>query len=101
VSEAGIRTREAFVQTIGLHEAGGELREVYRGLKARYTVRPKVYDTPTGDAPNIMKCHSLDPEGLRLAFSMSNAVHWGPDSLAWPTREMINTVSSRANNCFY
>lgn len=92
---------QAFIRMIGIREARGALRDVYERLRAVAAVRPAIYDTPTGDVPHIIKCHSLDPEGLRLAFTMSGAVHWGPRSLPWAKRELINTVTSGANNCFY
>ena len=77
------------------------LRDVYAQMRTNMGSRPSVYSTPTGDAPNIVKSHSLEPEGLRLAFSISTAIHWSDKSLPWAKREMINTVTSRANNCFY
>ena len=88
----------------GIPEAiaeGGELAHVYAGLRAAAANRPAVYSSPTGDAPNIVRCHGLDPEGLRLAFSLSGALHWSEDALPWRLRELINTVTSRANDCFY
>jgi hypothetical protein len=90
-----------WIEMIGIAEAEGRLREVYEQMRARNSSRPAVYNTPNGDAPNIVKAHSLDPEGLRLAFGMSSAIHWGPHSLPWVKREMMNTVTSGANNCFY
>ena len=95
---------EAWVRVIGVPEAmaeGGELAHIYSMLRANATNRPAVYSSPTGDAPNIIRCHALDPEGLRLAFSLSGVIHWGEGSLPWRLREMINTVTSRANDCFY
>ena len=94
-------TKQGWIQMIGVHEATGELRDVYAQMKTNMGSRPSVYSTPTGDAPNIVKSHSLEPEGLRLAFSISTAIHWSDKSLPWAKREMINTVTSRANNCFY
>ena len=96
--------REAWVRVVGLREAmaeNGELAGVLAGLKAHAKGRPAVYDAPHGEPPNIVRCHSLDPEGLRLAFTLSAVVHWGEDALPWRLREMINTVTSRANDCFY
>ena len=100
-SENETRAREGWVQMIGVKEATGALRETYETLRARGAQRPAVYETPSGDAPNIVKCHSLDPDGLRLAFDMSAAIHWGPLALPWAKREMLNTVTSAANDCFY
>ena len=93
--------KQGWIQMLGVHEAEGELREVYAQMRTNMGSRPSVYSTPTGDAPNIVKSHSLEPEGLRLAFSMSTEIHWSDKSLPWAKREMINTVTSRANNCFY
>lgn len=93
--------RDGWIEMIGLSSARGRLREVYDALGAARHERPRIYDTPGGDVANIVKSHSLDPEGLRLAFSLSGAVHWGPLSLPWREREMLNTVTSAANNCFY
>jgi hypothetical protein len=86
---------------IGIAEADGPLKEIYSRMKANSGSRPAAYNTPTGDAANIVKSHSLEPEGLRLAFGISSAIHWSDKSLPWVQREMINTVTSRANNCFY
>ena len=94
-------SREGWIQMIGIHAAEGALKEAYLKLRTNMISRPAVYSTPTGDAPNIVKSHSLEPEGLRLAFSISTAIHWSDKSLPWAKREMINTVTSRANDCFY
>ncbi|MCI0628140.1 MAG: hypothetical protein L0387_41900 [Acidobacteria bacterium] len=93
--------KQGWIQMIGIAEAEGSLKEVYLKMKANMGSRPAVYTSPTGDAPNIVKSHSLEPEGLRLAFGISSAIHWSEKSLPWVKREMINTVTSRANNCFY
>jgi hypothetical protein len=86
---------------IGRVDAEGALKECYDHMKAKSGSRPAVYNAPNGDVANIVKSHSLDPEGLRLAFTMSGAIHWSPQSLPWEKREMLNTVTSGANNCFY
>jgi hypothetical protein len=93
--------KQGWIKMVGLKEAQGPLKELYTQMKAKSGSRPSVYTPPTGDVANIVKSHSLDPEGMRLAFGMSGAIHWGPHSLPWVKREMLNTVTSRANNCFY
>jgi hypothetical protein len=93
--------KQGWIKMIGVFEAEGPLKELYTQMKAKSGSRPAIYNSPTGDAANIVKSHSLDPEGLRLAFGMSGAIHWGPKSLPWAKREMLNTVTSGANNCFY
>lgn len=99
VSEGSLK--QGWIQMIGAHEAEGSLKDVYIKMRSNMGSRPAVYSTPSGDAPNIVKLHSLEPEGLRLAFGISTAIHWSDKSLPWAKREMINTVTSRANNCFY
>ena len=91
--------RDGWIQMIGIDEADGPLKEFYEQMKGGW--RPAVYAPPTGDAANIVKVHSLEPEGMRLAFAMSRYIQWSEKSLPWTVREMLNTVTSRANNCFY
>jgi len=94
-------SRQGWIEMVGVDEAAGPLKDVYVKMRAQMGSRPAVYSTPAGDAPNIVKSHSLEPEGLRLAFGISSAIHWSDKCLPWAKREMINTVTSRANNCFY
>jgi hypothetical protein len=98
---AGEQQKQGWIRMIGIAEADGALKEMYARMKAGGASRPAVYRTPSGDAANIVKSHSLEPEGLRLAFAISSAIHWSERSLPWVQREMINTVTSRVNNCFY
>ncbi len=93
--------KQGWIRMIGAVEAKGALKEIYIRMRSASGTRPTVYQPPSGDAANIVKSHSLEPEGLRLAFGMSAAIHWGPSSLPWAKREMLNTVTSAANNCFY
>ena len=93
--------KPGWIRMIGTAEAEGPLKQIYARMRTSSGSRPAVYQPPSGDVANIVKCHSLEPEGLRLAFGMSAAVHWGPKSLPWAQREMLNTVTSAANNCFY
>lgn len=81
--------------------AGGPLAQMYNAMRAGAAERPAVYRSPTGEVANIVRCHSLDPLAMRLAFGAGGPIHWGPQALPWATREMINTVTSQANNCFY
>jgi uncharacterized peroxidase-related enzyme len=89
------------IKMLGLAEAEGGLKDFYDLLKARAGARPPVYNSPGGEIPNIIKAHSLDLEGMKLASGISAAVHGGPFSLPWKEREMLNTVVSSTNRCFY
>lgn len=89
----------AFIQTYGMQDAPAELRAVYEGMKGRPL--PAVYIPPRGDVAGIVRAHSMDPARIPLAFGMVSSSLWQGDTLSWPQREMINTVTSRANQCFY
>jgi hypothetical protein len=78
-------------------ESDGPLREAYEALRAAAGARPAAYDTPHGDAPNIIRRHGLDPEGLRLTFA-SRAVSWGLSPLGRP--RVINTVTSERTSAY-
>lgn len=93
--------REGWIEMVGWERATGALRQFYGLFRQRASGRPSVYDPPTGDVPNIVRVHSLEPEGLRLAFTLSAQINWGGESLPWREREMLNTVTSAANGCFY
>jgi hypothetical protein len=90
-----------WIRMIGIEGATGALRELYSAMEAGQSSRPAIYHPPSGDVANIVKCHSLDPEGMRLAFGLSGAVHWSPLSLPWAEREMLNTITSKTNHCVY
>jgi len=87
----------AYLRLIGKQEATGDLLDAYLAMAARPI--PAVYLPPHGDAPGIIRAHSLDSELLRRAFAVTGALH--NDALPWRTRELVNSVTSRANECFY
>lgn len=61
---------------------------------------PAVYTPPHGDAPGILRAHSLDARLLRLTFAVSGTLATDA-TLPWARRELINAVTSRQNGCFY
>jgi len=87
----------AYLQIIGKREADGDLLAAYQAMAAR--PMPSVYQPDHGDAPGIIRAHSLDPELLRRAFAVSGSL--SNDLLPWSTRELVNSVTSRENECFY
>jgi hypothetical protein len=88
----------AFITMIPSERAEGELLEVYRAMAAR--PMPAPYRAPHGGAPGIIRAHSLDPTLMRLTFSISGTLN-AAGVLTWPQRELINTVTSSVNQCFY
>ena len=87
----------AYLRVIGKQEADGDLLDAYSAMAAR--PMPAVYRPPHGDAPGIIRAHSLDPELLRRTFAVSGAL--SNDALPWQSRELVNSVTSRENECFY
>ncbi len=83
---------------IGRASAEGALREVYEAMDARPL--PAVYRAPGGEAPGILRAHSLDPALMRVVFGTSGATH-AKDGLPWAERELLAAVASRVNQCLY
>jgi alkylhydroperoxidase family enzyme len=83
---------------INMKDAQGELLETYRRMQARPL--PPAYRPSHGDAPGIVRSHSLDPELMARAFGTSGSLHQG-EQLAWADRELIAASASQTNQCFY
>jgi len=62
----------AYLQIIGKRDADGDLLAAYQAMAAR--PMPSVYQPDHGDAPGIIRAHSLDPELLRRAFAVSGSL---------------------------
>ena len=88
-----------WIETIGPQDCAAtpELREAYRAAGQN---RPPEYGG-SGGPSNIIRAHSLDPELLRTAFGAGMHLINGPSPLSRTDREMIATVVSAANRCFY
>jgi alkylhydroperoxidase family enzyme len=50
---------------------------------------------------NILKVQSLNPHALKASMQMYRATMFGPSGLSRTEREMLATVVSWANHCFY
>ncbi len=81
----------AWIRTVDETEAADHVKAMYEALiKQR------------GWVPNIVKVHSIRPDGLRAAMQMMNATMYSQTSgLTRAQREMIATVVSVANRCHY
>lgn len=79
-------------------QSSGVLRAVYDRMLARPL--PPVYRPPHGSVAGIITGHSLDAELIPLVFGTSSTLN-GAGPLAWPERELVNTITSRLNQCFY
>jgi hypothetical protein len=90
-----------WIKTIPYSQATGKLKEAIDGERALY---PPEYATPTGitdEAGSIVASHSLIPDALFHSFAAFGAL-MSPDlPLSRRQHEMITTVVSVANRCFY
>ncbi len=80
----------AWIKMIEPDEATGELRTEYDGAVRR-----------AGKVFNILKIQSLKPAALRASMELYLATMYGPSGLSRAEREMLATVVSWANRCFY
>jgi alkylhydroperoxidase family enzyme len=84
--------------TVPRAAATGELAKAYTAMVDNRPM-PPVYRPAHGDAAGIIRAHSLDPELMLRTFSVSGAL--AASTLPWPDRELLASVTSRTNQCFY
>jgi len=87
----------AWLATVSKADATGALAAAYTAMENR--PMPPVYQPPHDDAPGIIRAHSLDPELLRRTFAISGLL--ASTALQWADRELLASVTSRTNQCFY
>lgn len=92
----------AWIKTIPFEEADEKLRAVLAETRAAY---PGEYEPPAAEASSvnesIVDSHTLIPEALRHAFGTFSAL-MSPDlPLSRRQHEMIATMVSLENDCFY
>lgn len=81
----------AWIKTIDPDKATGLLQSLFRAAVKR---AGKVYQ--------VIRIQSLHPKALRATTQLYNELMHSPDSaLSRKQREMIATVVSRTNGCFY
>jgi alkylhydroperoxidase family enzyme len=80
----------AHIRTIAPADATGPLKEEYEEAHAR-----------AGYVAHILQLQSLNPAVLHAGVQLYLALMHGPSALTRPQRELIATVVSRANDCFY
>lgn len=91
-----------WIKTVPLSEAGADLMRAFESQRSSY---PKEYATPvfpTDDGvPGIVASHSLIPEALFHAFSTFGVLMSTDLPLTRRQQEMITTIVSVTNRCFY
>ena len=94
-----------WIRVVPPQEAQGDLKQIYKTLYGMY---PDEYHQPNealrrpdGSLDSIVQAHSLLPKAMLYAFS-THATLIGPDMpLTRRQQEMISTVASALNRCFY
>jgi uncharacterized peroxidase-related enzyme len=79
-----------WIKTIEPDDAAGELKIEFEEAIKR-----------AGKVFNILKVQSLNPESLRASMQLYLATMHGRSGLSRAEREMLATVVSWANHCFY
>jgi hypothetical protein len=91
-----------WIRTIPMSEAEERLRKAWEQQMALY---PKEYATPIhpaeGGGSQIVASHSLIPDALYHAFSTFGVLMSPELPLSRRQHEMITTVVSVTNRCFY
>lgn len=81
----------AWVHTVAPEEARGKLRRLYEAAVKR-----------AGRVFNVIRLQSARPNVLRASTQLYlEVMHSAESGLSRAQREMIATVVSRANKCFY
>ena len=80
----------AWIRVVEPEEATGELKQEYEKAVRR-----------AGKVFNILKVQSLNPAALAASMQMYLATMHGPSGLSRAERELLATVVSCANHCFY
>ncbi len=79
-----------WIKVVEPEDATSELKQEYDAAAER-----------AGKVFNILKVQSLNPGTLRASMQMYRATMFGPSGLSRAEREMLATVVSWANHCFY
>jgi hypothetical protein len=88
-----------WIPVIGRRDADPALAAIYDRMATR--PMPPAYVPAHGDAPGIIRAHSLDPALVPLVFAGMSASLAQGDALTWAQRELVNAATSRLNQCLY
>ena len=81
----------AWIETIPEDQAQGLLGELYGRMQ----------DPEHGRVDNVLKIHSLEPEGLEAHWALYRSAMHATKGLRGADREMIAVVVSGLNGCHY
>lgn len=80
-----------WIKSVDEGDAKGVLADLYQVMR----------DPKTGRVDNILKAHSLHPEGLKAHFEVYRAAMGGSRNFSTAEREMVALVVSKLNGCHY
>ena len=80
----------AYVEQTRETDAVGIVASIYEAARKRI-----------GDVANIVKVMSSDPKSLQGSMQFYGSLMKSPNSLTPAQREMLATVVSNANDCYY
>ena len=80
----------AFINTVDPQNAEGIVKQEYEKGTQR-----------SGRVFNILKIMSLSPAALRESMCLYRAIMYGESELSRVQREMLATVVSQVNHCYY
>lgn len=80
----------AWIEQVPEEQAEGPLRQIYDAGKKR-----------AGRIANIIRIMSLRPKQLGVFMKFYADLMQGPSNLSRAERELMATVTSQANGCFY
>ena len=80
----------AFINTVDPQDAEGIVKQEYEKGTQR-----------SGRVFNILKIMSLSPAALRESMRLYLAIMYGESELSRAQREMLATVVSQVNHCYY
>ncbi len=95
-----------WIRTVPPPEAGEELRRLYEAVYELYPAEyrdevPAVVNPADGSADSIVAAHSLIPHAMAHAMSTFGVLLSDRLPLTRRQHEMIATVVSALNDCFY
>jgi hypothetical protein len=94
-----------WIQTISVEQAEGPLQAAYQAVYSfyppEYSCKIAAVTRSDGTADSIVCAHSLIPEALRHAMSTLGVLLSQELPLSRQQHEMIATVVSALNRCFY
>lgn len=94
-----------WIPVVNPQDAQGELQQAYQDVYAlypsEYSLVADTLQNADGTADSIVAAHSLIPQALRNAMSMLGVLLSPELPLTRRQHEMIATVVSSINGCFY